>query len=85
LSFGFSETPDVPLALKRAEIPGIDGQLSRAAYFVGRESIIIGRRGGMAHWRKRLFSFMFANASSPAQYFRLPIDQVVALGSQTEL
>jgi KUP system potassium uptake protein len=85
LNFGFSETPDVPQALRRVEIPGIDGQLARAAYFVGRETIIVGRRGGMAHWRKRLFSFMFANASSPAQYFRLPMDQVVALGSQTEL
>jgi KUP system potassium uptake protein len=85
LSFGFSETPDVPKALARAEIPGIDGALARAAYFVGRESIIVGRKPGMAHWRKRLFSFLFANATSPAQYFRLPIDQVVALGSQTEL
>jgi len=85
LSFGFSETPDVPRALEKAKIPGIDGELKRAAYFVGRESVIVGRREGMAHWRKRLFSFMFANASSPALFFRLPIDQVVALGSQTEL
>jgi KUP system potassium uptake protein len=85
LRFGFSETPDVPRALSSVSIPGLEVDWSRVTYFIGRESIIVGKRGGMMAWRKWLFSFLFGNAVSPTDFFRLPPDNIVALGSQTEL
>lgn len=84
LSYGFSETPDVPSALARLDIPGLDP--ARAAYFVGRESLVIKRKkGGMAFWRKKLYGFMFANALDATGFFRLPPNSVVEIGAQTEL
>jgi KUP system potassium uptake protein len=85
LSFGFSETPDVPKALRRVRIPGFDNDRMKTSYFVGRESIVLGKKGGMMRWRKELFAFLFNNAVSPTHFFKLPPDRVVELGSQTEL
>jgi KUP system potassium uptake protein len=86
LRFGFSETPDVPLALERIEIPGFDHDPLKTTYFLGRAAVSVDSRlGGMAPWRKRFFTFLFKNAESPTDYFRLPADRVVEIGSKTEL
>jgi KUP system potassium uptake protein len=86
LRFGFSETPDVPKALSLvSSIPGFDNDRMKTTFFVGREAIVLGKKGGMARWRKELFAFMFNNAVSPTHFFRLPPDRVVEIGSQTAL
>jgi KUP system potassium uptake protein len=85
LNFGYSETPDVPKALRRVRIPGFENDHMNTTFFVGREAIVIGKKGGMMRWRKELFSFLFNNAVSPTHFFRLPPNRVVELGSQTEL
>ncbi len=85
MRFGYSETPDVPKALKGLRIPGFAHDDMKTSYFLGRESITVGRKDGMAHWRKRLFAFLFENAVNPTEFYRLPIDSVVSLGSRTEL
>jgi KUP system potassium uptake protein len=85
LNFGFSESPDVIKALESSAIPGFAYDRMSTTFFVGREAIVIGARGGMMKWRKALFAFMFANALSPTHFFRLPPDRVVELGAQTEI
>jgi KUP system potassium uptake protein len=84
LSYGFSENPDIPRALTQVKIAGLDPL--RATYFVGRESLVIkpGRKG-MALWRKRLYGLMFGNALDATDFFRLPPNNVIEIGSQTEL
>jgi KUP system potassium uptake protein len=81
--FGYRDRPDVPAALRLAagqtrELQNVDD----ITYFLSRITIRPTKTGGMTMWRKRLFSALARNASSPAEYFRLPDDQVVALGSQ---
>lgn len=84
LSFGFREVPDVPAALAQAALPGLD--LGAAAWFVGREDLVLRpHRGSMAFWRKKLFGFLFSNALDATDYFHLPANDVVEIGSQTEL
>jgi KUP system potassium uptake protein len=85
LNFGFSETPDVPRALDKVRFPGFKNDPMNTTYFIGREVIVQGRKGGMLRWRKELFAFLFNNALSPTHFFRLPPNRVVELGSQTEL
>jgi KUP system potassium uptake protein len=85
LSFGFSESPDVPKALGQATIPGFDNDPMKTTYFVGRESVVPGKKGGMLRWRKDLFIFLFNNAVSPTHFFSLPPSRVVEIGSQTQL
>ncbi len=86
LHFGFSETPDVPTAIAALKLPGFIADPMKITYFLGREAIAVGRsRGGMMKWRKRLFTFLFNNAVSPTEFFRIPPDRVVEIGAKTEL
>jgi KUP system potassium uptake protein len=86
LHFGFSETPDVPKAISKLKIPGFVPDPMQITYFLGREAIVVGReRKGMLKWRKLLFTFLFNNAVSPTDFFRLPPDRVVEIGAKTEL
>jgi KUP system potassium uptake protein len=85
LRFGYSETPDVPRAMEGLPIPGFVNDRMKTTYFLGRETIVVGSGGGMARWRKKLFAFLFDNAVSPTDFFRLPPDRVVEIGSQTVL
>jgi KUP system potassium uptake protein len=80
--FGYRDRPDAPTALRRAagNTPELE-RLDDATYFVSRILVRPKRRAGMAFWRKRLFSALARNASSPAEYFQLPTQQVVLLGT----
>ena len=81
--FGYRDRPDIPAALRLAAEQTRELQnLDDATYFLSRITIYPTELGGMAMWRKRLFSALARNASSPTEYFQLPDDQVVALGSQ---
>ena len=62
---------------------GVD--LEDVTYFLGRETIIVTRRNGMATWREKLFVLMARNAVRATAYFRLPPERVVELGVQVEM
>ncbi|MEQ8719201.1 MAG: potassium transporter Kup [Acidimicrobiales bacterium] len=81
LHFGFMETPDVPRAL--AERLGLDAQ--SATYLLGRETVLVTDRPGMAPWREHLFAFMHRNATNAAEHFALPLGRSVEVGSRVEL
>jgi KUP system potassium uptake protein len=86
LRFGYSETPDVAGSIPRLGIPGVDPDPMRTTFFLGREALVVTRSGGgMRKWRKRLFAFLFNNAVSATDFFRLPPDRVVEIGAKTEL
>ena len=87
MNFGFSETPDVPAALAELKMTGFDHNPMKITYFIGREAIALGarKRGEMSTWRKVLYLFLVKNAESPTDYFRLPAERVVELGSKTEM
>jgi KUP system potassium uptake protein len=81
--FGYRERPDIPTALRLAAEQTRELQnLDDATYFLSRITIRPTQLGGMTMWRKRLFSALARNAASPTEYFQLPDEQVVALGSQ---
>ena len=54
-------------------------------YFLGRETIIVTERRGMAMWREKLFVVMARNAVRATAFFRLPPERVVELGVQVEI
>jgi KUP system potassium uptake protein len=83
--YGFMEDPDVPQALKAAKAEGLEVDSDDVAYFLGRETLIVTSKPGMARWREALFVLMTRNAAGPTAYFRLPPHQVVELGVQVEL
>ncbi len=85
--FGFQDSPDVPRTLMLARQLGMERDLDveGASYFLSQISIVPTSARGMARWRKRLFLAMSRNAASPLEYFDLPRDRTVSLGSQVEL
>ena len=83
--FGFMEDPDVPQALLMARSKGVVMDLDDLTYFLGRETIIVTRREGMAVWREKLFVLMARNAVRATAFFRLPPERVVELGVQVEM
>ncbi|BDZ45628.1 hypothetical protein GCM10025866_15370 [Naasia aerilata] len=87
--FGFSETLDVPAALRAACVAGVlDGdpdEMDAASYFVSRGAIRRTRSGGMARWRKGLFVTLAHNAADPASRFQLPSERTVTMGGDVEI
>ncbi len=85
LYYGFVEDPDVPAALAQARAGGLPVDLDDVTYFLGRETLIVTHRPGMARWRERLFAALSKNAVRAVTFFRLPPERVVELGIQVEL
>jgi KUP system potassium uptake protein len=85
VQYGFMEDPDVPAALLQAREQGLVLDIDDLTYFLGRETIIVTRRKGMAIWREKLFVLMARNAVRATAFFRLPPERVVELGVQVEM
>ena len=86
ISYGFTETPDVPLALMGScDKGGIYFDPMDTTYFASRETIVASARRGMPIWRDKLFAVMHRNAASATGFFRIPGNRLVELGSQVEI
>ncbi|WP_235512705.1 potassium transporter Kup [Sphingomonas sp. Leaf17] len=85
LRFGFMEEPDVPAALKQNHECGAEFKMMDTSFFLSRQTLLASDRPGMAIWREKLFAWMLRNAESAMEFFRLPTNRVVELGSQVEI
>ena len=85
LHFGFMEVPDVPKALKLCEAFGLSIPLFQTSYFLSRETIVTTPGSGMAKWRESLFATMSRNAGGVVEFFRLPDNAVVELGTRVQI
>src|SRR5688572_15487061 len=85
LHYGFMEETDVPAALKEVEKCGAPFEMMQTSFFLSRQTLIAGKHPGMALWREKLFAWMMRNAATPMEFFRLPTNRVVELGSQVEI
>ncbi len=83
--YGFKDEPDIPAALALCKVHGVDIDLMETSFFLSRETMIPSRRPGMALWRERLFVQMASNAESAMEYFKIPTNRVIELGTQLEL
>ena len=82
---GYRNRQDVPEALALARKQGLldrNLDLEHASYFLSHITIRPNHEGGMRVWRKKLFVMMARNSSSPIEYFHLPSDRTVIMGSQ---
>jgi KUP system potassium uptake protein len=86
LNYGFMEDPHVPRALlAAAKARGMKFDYQDVVYFLGRQTLLVTKRRGMALWREKLFVVMSRNAVRATAYFRLPPERVIELGVQVEL
>ena len=85
LHFGFMNTPDVPKALLLTESHGLRVPVFETSYFLSRETVVPTPGSGMAAWREHLFAAMSRNAGGVVDYFRLPGNAVVELGTRVSI
>jgi len=83
--FGFKEDPDVPALLEDCGQKGFAFDMMETSFFVSRETLIPTVAPGMALWREKLFVSMSKNATKASEFFQIPTNRVVELGTQVEL
>jgi len=85
LHYGFMQETNVPAALKYQEMCGGPFEMMKTSFFLSRQTLLTADKPGMAVWREKLFAWMMRNAATPMEFFRLPTNRVVELGSQVEI
>jgi len=88
-SYGFMQTPNVPSVLEVVDRMGIRCKPMETSYFLGRERLIpvaskTGDKIALSRWRKIVFAIMARNARSATEFFCIPPNRVVELGTQIE-
>ena len=85
--FGYMERPNVPAVLRQCEAAGVEGPLDvdSASYFLSTIELHPGDVPGLARWRKRLFVATSRIADDAAEYFGLPQDRTIIMGSRLEV
>jgi KUP system potassium uptake protein len=83
--YGFSEDAEVPRLLELCGRGGFAFKMMETSFFVSRESLIATGAPGMAKWRERLFVSMSKNATKASDFFGIPTNRVVELGTQVEI
>ena len=85
LRFGFLEETDVPATLDKVDLCGPKFEMMHTSFFLSRQTLIASKIPGMAIWREKVFAWMLRNAANAMEFFKLPSNRVVELGSQVEI
>jgi KUP system potassium uptake protein len=83
--FGFKDEPDIPGVLDQCAAHGLAFDMMQTSFFIARQTVISTPGGGMAPWREHLFVAMQRNARDAADYYRIPTNRVIELGTQVEI
>jgi len=85
IRYGFMEEVNVPAELADLKGCGPQCRMMNTSFFLARQTLLPSARPGMAIWREKLFAWMLRNAESAMEFFKLPTNRVVELGSQVEI
>jgi KUP system potassium uptake protein len=84
--YGFMNRPDVTRALELCAALGLEFDLMETSFFLSRQKIVPTVGGiGMAFWRDRVFAAMARNAGNVTDYFNIPTNRVIELGSRVQI
>ena len=85
LFYGFMQTPDIPLALELCGSQGLPFDMMSTSFFVSRALIVSSPKPGMVKWRERLFLALSKNAMNAADFFKIPANRVIEMGTRIEI
>jgi KUP system potassium uptake protein len=80
--FGFMEDPNLSRALQLCRRQGLKFDVMSTSFFLSRRKLVAEGRYGMPLWQDRLYISLAAIAADPSDFYRLPRDRIVELGSQ---
>ena len=83
--YGFKNEPDIPLILEECGQQGHHFDLMQTSFFVSRLSLMPSKRSMMVRWREHLFIWITRNARSAADYYQIPTNRVVEMGTRLEI
>ena len=82
---GFKDETDIPKALESSKQYNLDFNMMETSFFIARQNVIATPGSGMALWREQLFVGMSRNARDAADYYCIPPNRVIELGTQVEI
>ena len=86
VSFGFMDRPDIAASLDLCKAHGLEFDLMQTTFFLSRAIVVPGaapdEAGGMADWRESMFATMARNARTAADYYNIPPNCVIELGTK---
>jgi len=85
IRYGFMEEINVPRELASIKTCGESCKMMDTSFFLSRQTLLASSKPGIAIWREKLFAWMLRNAESAMEFFKLPTNRVVELGSQVEI
>jgi KUP system potassium uptake protein len=85
LHYGFKEERDIPAALEACREKGLPFEMMETSFFISRQTVIPTVGAGMAYWREQLFAVMSRMARDAADYYEIPANRVIELGTQVEI
>ncbi len=85
-AYGFNETPDVKAVLDAVGHKyDMTFEIMDTSFFLARETVVPTQLPGMSVWRERVFAWMHQNAAKPTDFFSIPANRVVELGTKIEI
>ena len=85
IQYGFKDEPHVPQALALCKQYGLEFEILATSFFIARQTILSSPGAGMARWREHLFIGMSRIARGAADYYQIPPNRVIELGTQVEI
>lgn len=83
--YGFKQTSDVPVLLAACKLQQLEFDLMQTSFFFNRETIVSHPQQKLARWRGKLFVGMSHLASTASDYYGIPPNRVIELGTQVQL
>jgi KUP system potassium uptake protein len=84
--YGFMDEPDIARTLEIAGMLGLEFDMMTTSFFLSRETVVpVAAVSEMPLWREKLFAMMTRNAGNAADYFKLPTNRVIELGTKVEI
>ncbi len=83
--YGFMDRPDLPEALNACAALGLPFDMMSTSFFISRAMIVSSAHPGMVKWRERLFLALSKNAMNAADFFKIPTNRVIEMGTRIEI
>jgi KUP system potassium uptake protein len=85
VSYGFKDEADIPDILRLCAAQALEFEMMETSFFIARQTVISVPGSGMMPWREHLFVLMQRNARTAADYYQIPANRVIELGTQVEI
>lgn len=85
MRFGFMDEPNVSKALATLRREGLSFDIMSTSFYLGRRKLVSNPKSGMPGWQDKLFIFLSSFSADPSDYFSLPTNRVVELGTHVTI